>query len=85
MNHHYECPSCRASFEVGQVEEPVGGKAIGCVAGLAAGSKTGNVWAALAAAATGVLVGHLIDEAVGPKCPVCAAVLKRVALDFLGG
>jgi len=42
------------------------------------GASTKNVWVVLGMTALGLMIGHLIDEAVTPNCPLCGAALKAI-------
>ncbi len=92
MNHsndiahtQFKCNGCEAIHAAADLPTQVRGKAMGCVAGLAATSRTGNVWAMMAGAAAGVFLGHLVDEHVRPECPECANVLERVVISAIQG
>jgi hypothetical protein len=46
------------------------------MAGLICGAASKNVLVGLAVALVGAFAGHLIDQEVTPKCPLCGKVLK---------
>ncbi len=75
---HFHCAHCNIIHTRDQVDFATDGKAIACAAGLALGASTKNVWLAIGLAALGLIVGHMIDEEISPRCPVCGAVLKAV-------
>lgn len=77
------CETCRVHVPDHQVVRSHEGKATGCMLGLTAGAASKNVWATLGMALVGVLVGHLIDELVTPKCPWCGEVLQVIASEIL--
>jgi len=74
--HH--CSTCQRWFRAHEVIRATEGKAAGLMGGLIAGAATKNLWATLGIAFLGVLAGHLVDQEVSPRCPLCGAVLHAL-------
>lgn len=71
------CPNCSKIVEG---VHPIGGKLASAVlVGLLGGGATRSVSGAIVGAALGLVVGHVIDKEIAPRCPLCATLL-RVAL-----
>jgi hypothetical protein len=75
---HYHCEHCEKVHAAADLPSEVEAKLIGCSAGLLLGASTKNAWVALGMAALGLMIGHLIDEEVTPKCPLCGVALKAI-------
>jgi hypothetical protein len=75
------CPNCGVIER--NIAQQIGGKITFGLAGLALGNQAKEPIVAAVCAGVGVLVGHVIDQAVGKKCPVCNAVLLQIAEDLI--
>jgi hypothetical protein len=75
MGNCYHCVACQRMFYENQLSFSHKGKIAGCATGLAAGTQTKNVWAALGAALLGAAIGAAIDSTISPKCPICGEAL----------
>lgn len=80
---HY-CHQCQISVPDDEVIKTAEGKAAGIAVGLLAGAATKNLLVALAGAFLGALAGHLVDEAVGKKCPWCGALVETLVDSAFG-
>lgn len=72
----YQCGCCARSFHDQDVIHSTEGAMTGIMAGLICGAASKNVLVGLAVALVGAFAGHLIDQEVTPKCPLCGKVLK---------
>jgi hypothetical protein len=64
------CPQC---FQVAHVVDRMHGKVFGSACGLALCSQAKNLGEQLFLAVAPIILGHLLDRALGPQCSNCGA------------
>lgn len=80
----YHCGCCAKLFRDQDVPRQNDGLRAGILAGLAAGAASKNLLVGLGVALVAGWAGHVIDQEVTPKCPLCGKVLKVFLRAALG-